>query len=499
MSLRFFLILLIFVPVLASAAPWAKVGDAQLRSAVDWLADRGCLVAPVTSWPVMWADIRLTDGASQACADSQAWRYVSFERAWAQDTATGEVDLAGANQAPLFRGFADQPREKSRVGLVAEAHSKRFAGGLSVSYVPNPFGLEHTTHNQTRFDGSYLAATFGNWVVGAGAISRWWGPGHSNSLLLSSNARPVPGVFLSRLRATPIDFPVLNWLGPVTFTAFAGELESERQVPHAKLLGMRMAFKPTQWLEIGASRSAQWGGNGRTQSWSTLKDVLIGRDNYHHDSLQEPGNQLAGFDFRIGVPLGDTSTLSFYGQATGEDEAKGLGGIPLPSKNVGMFGLGMSGNWFSGRQQLWLEYTDTMVDDLAHDPKPNVLYEHHIYVNGYRYYGRSLGSTWDSDSEVASLGVKQFFNNGVVVGLQVDHVKLNKDAHGGAGTFQKPSPVIAVPSGENFTLTRLVYQQPLLDGRLSVSAAWNDQPLETLNKSYDGITLMASWEYRFAL
>ncbi|HBC34390.1 MAG TPA: capsule assembly Wzi family protein, partial [Marinobacter adhaerens] len=44
--------------------------------------------------------------------------------------------------------------------------------GFSPSAVADPLDGE-----EFRLDGSYVAATAGNWVLGVGAIDRWWGPG----------------------------------------------------------------------------------------------------------------------------------------------------------------------------------------------------------------------------------------------------------------------------------------------------------------------------------
>ncbi len=41
-------------------------------------------------------------------------------------------------------------------------------------------------------DGSYLGVNVGNFMLSAGYIERWWGPGWDGSLILSTNARPIP-------------------------------------------------------------------------------------------------------------------------------------------------------------------------------------------------------------------------------------------------------------------------------------------------------------------
>ena len=63
-----------------------------------------------------------------------------------------------------------------------------------------------------RADGTYVAASLGNWMLSAGYLDRWWGPGWQGSLILSSNARPMLSIAADRNESTPFDLPVLRWL-----------------------------------------------------------------------------------------------------------------------------------------------------------------------------------------------------------------------------------------------------------------------------------------------
>lgn len=471
----------------ALAAPWTPSDDAGLRLSVEWLADRGCIVAPVTSWPIMWADLQLVEEATDDCRLSPAWQHVRSRKV--AQGSSGSLTLAGGNQTPLFRYFSAPPREKAQATLRLETHHTHFSAGLSASYVAEPQGLDRQdVSNRWRADGSYLAGQLGNWSLGVGAIDRWWGPGQSNSLLLSHNARPVPAVFLQRRQSNAFDVPVLRWLGAWHVSAFAGQLESERFVPDAKLIGLRATIKPASWLELGAARAIQWGGEGRPQTASSLWEAFIGRDNIHGDRANEPGNQLAGFDFRVSKPIGLASTWRFYGQLVGEDEAG-----YLPSKNAYLFGTGMSGQWWQGQQQWWVEYVNTLANDLDGRSRPNVLYEHHLYKSGYRYYGRPLGSTWDNDSRVITLGAQQVFSSGRAIEMAVSGVHLNVDGTAKGGSL------IATNRSNKVLIYHLQYRQPLLRGHVLLSVQGADRKLDFIQVSPRQVTVMAEWEYRFGL
>ena len=116
----------------------------------------------------------------------------------------------------------------------------------------------------------------GNWVLGVGAIERWWGPGWNSSLILSNNARPTTSLFFQRSYADPFSLPILKYLGPWSASGFISELDDERHISNAKLLGLTVGFKPTQNVEINLRHTAQWGGDGRPQSLDNFIKLLSG-------------------------------------------------------------------------------------------------------------------------------------------------------------------------------------------------------------------------------
>ena len=99
-----------------------------------------------------------------------------------------------------------------------------------------------------------------------------------------------------------------------------------------------MNFRPIPALEIGFTRTAQWGGEGRPSDLRTFADLLVGNDNVSTTGgitlAEEPGNQLAGVDFHLrhnlfGQPFG------LYGEFIGEDESGGLAIPPDVSSRYG--------------------------------------------------------------------------------------------------------------------------------------------------------------------
>lgn len=474
----------------ATARPWVEPGDMRARHSLQWLVDQGCLQAPMSTWPVMWADISPgldNDAAPALCRESLAWQYLRFER----DYHAGErlqmgLSAGGAGQEVVFRDFAGGPREKGEVNARLEWMSGGLAIGLSGTYVHNP-----RDGDEARYDGSYLAGTLGNWVLGAGAIERWWGPGWHSSTILSSNARPVPGVWINRKQSTPFSWRPARWLGPWHAVAFVGQLEDERVVPNAKLLGARVTFRPWRYLEVGLNRTAQWGGDGRPQSWSSFWDAVTGRDNGQQGPGNDPSNQLGGADLRLGFPVG-SAALGIYVQATGEDEAGGL-----PSKFMNQAGMDLATRWLNAEQRFYLEYTDTTAGSWSSEQRPNVAYEHSTYQSGYRFNGRNIASTWEGDSRVLTLGATHFFRRGSDVSVTLSRAELNRDGTLPGRPASAGTPVLEAVDAQDVAILAASYRLPVLGGRVTLSGYYTDKEIETVARQWSRTTVMAAWEYRF--
>lgn len=228
-----------------------------------------------------------------------------------------------------------------------------------------------------------------HWRVGAGRIARHWGPGWDGSLILGTAARPLPSVSLDVASGPLADSELWWWLGDLELSAFFGELEEERgDYSRPYLMGLRLVLRPLRSLELGLSRTAMWGGEGRDNSLQMFWTSVIGRDNQDGDPSLQPGNGLGGFDARWDVSQW-LPGAALYGQMIGEDEA-----AHLPSKYMFLAGL----DWRDRRGMVFAEWTDSTAK-LA-----GVAYNHHIYTAGYRYKGRPLGHWADGDSNLWTAG-----------------------------------------------------------------------------------------------
>ena len=407
------------------AAPWLAPGDEALRSDVLRLADAGIIHGPVTTWPLSWPDIARDDMAhSGANLDDGTAAALVRVRRFASEAAhwgfAGSGIRAGISHEPsTLRGFGDMPREEGELSVRAGWMGTRFAAHIETTVV-----ADADDGKQWRMDGSYVGVNVGNFMISAGLMERWWGPGWEGSLILSTNARPVPSFTIERNYTDPFKSPWLSWLGPWRASIAVGEAEDHGvDVPGVKFLAARVNFRPKPWFEVGLTRTAQWCGGDRKCDWDTFARLVLGRDN-RGDNLQsddEPGNQMAGYDIRLRSPW-RRLPVAVYAQWIGEDEAGGL-----PSKFLGQFGLE---SWSYGAMGSWRfrgEFADTTCSFTRERPQYGCAYRNGLYPQGYTYRGRVMGHSMDNDSRMYSIAALFIRENGDALALTVRRVELNRD------------------------------------------------------------------------
>jgi hypothetical protein len=420
----------------AKADPWLAPGNEGLRSDIELLADAGILRGPVTTWPMSWPDIaRDTLSASDSDFDPATAAALGRVRRLAAAAAAGSpsgvgMEASAANDPSPFRGFADSPRSKGELHLGTSWLGERFAMSLQGTAV-----VDSDDRQRFRADGSYLGMSVGNFMVSAGFMERWWGPGWDGSLVLSTNARPIPSITLERNYTDRSTWPLFKWIGPWRASIALGETEGhDVAVPNVRLLAARVNFKPRPWLEFGLTRTAQWCGEGRPCDAQTFRHLLLGQDNVEQGGARddEPGNQMAGYDMRMRSPWRAVPVV-FYSQWIGEDEAGGL-----PSKFLGQFGLE---TWFStgfGNVRLRAEYADTACSFSRQNPEFDCAYRNSLYPQGYTFRHRVIGHTMDNDSRMATLAAVINRPNGDTLSVAFRRINLNRDGSADHAISQVP-------------------------------------------------------------
>lgn len=427
---------LIFLVMFASRSVLAQgfflpASDIRLRDDLSLLTDEGVLNLPLNDWPLAREDVAQAVAKIDPHDLQNAALRSALSRVTAATTLTAEAAdwrlrevRATAGQPGLLRSQSTLGRENFELTTTGGATTDRYNITLAATGVQ-----DGSKHQSVRMDGSDISVRWGNWLLSANQMDRWWGPGQDGSLILSTNARPMPSLSIDRLRSLPVDLPVIRRLGPWRFSTFLGIMENRRaDVDHPLFMGMRLSFKPAHIFEFGLSRTAQFCGKGRRCGFGTFGRMLIGQDNIGrrglNDPADEPGNQMAGFDVRLVSPF-NILPLSLYAQMIGEDNSS----TGIPERYLALLG---ADSWFlfdSGSVlRARLEYANTSVKWYNAGVEPDWAYRQSVFFAGYRYRSRNIGHSTDADSETASLRLSWTRHTGERWSMQYRHGRL--DAYG---------------------------------------------------------------------
>lgn len=474
----------------AVSAPWVDVSDVYLRADIQALADAGVITVPVNTYPLMWAGIgadlgkaepsRLTPDLAKAFS-----RVNYYYRNAVENRGNTRIKAAAATDAARFQHFGSDYREQGDLQVSHEYMGDRFAFKVAASA-----HYDAADEEDFRLDDSYMAMIWGNWIFTAGAIEQWWGPGFDSALHRSNNARPLPSVMVSRNNAAGFDTPWLSWLGPWTLTAGISQLEEERAVSKPLLWNFRSSIRPFQQLEIGFSWSTQFCGEGEECTLeSAFKSITGQRDcrEAGEAGCTNYGNQIAGYDIRysdtwFNVPVG------VYYERTCED-AKGSAPWDIVDC-AHLIGADTRFAFDTSQYKLFFEYSDTKVD-CGEDPNVfNCMYEHSTYKSGSRYYGKTYGSTYESDAIVYALGLIGQFEDSKGITSILRYAQLNNDGSSPAHGWAPQTPK------EDLLMLELSYRLPIWQGMMSVGGTVSRSEFDTQESESDA-SLFGTYEYRF--
>ncbi|RLV60807.1 capsule assembly Wzi family protein [Parashewanella curva] len=474
----------------AKAALWIDTSDAYLRADIQQLADAGFIKVPVNTYPLMWSGVAqdLAKVATDQVPENLMPAFLRVQAKYKSSQQRNAKLRAGvSSDKPMFRNFGHALRAKNELGGSYSDSAGSFYYQLSATIADSP-----NDDKNIRFDDSYVATTLGNWVLSAGTISQWWGPSFDTALIKSNNARPMPSLLLTRNNPQAFDLPVLNWLGPWNLTAGFSKYESERFAPDALLWNLRGSIRPFDKLEIGFSWTTQFCGKGQNCSAKIWLKSITGQDDCSNDTAgdgsgcSKEGNQMAGFDIRyndvwFGQPIG------IYGEKGCEDSS---GNLPWQIADCGyIYGFDTRVHVQDIPVKLFTEYTTTKVA-CGSDPHVfNCFYEHSTYLNGSRYYKRSLGSTYDSDARAFSLGgMAQFGDKRMTT--RVRYVKLNDD---GKSPGIKWTPNIPKQDVWQFETN---YEMPMFEGLMNFGGTFSHIKKPDAD-SDSKLRFFANYEYSF--
>lgn len=405
-------------------AGWFAPGDTKLRLDLQLLNDAQVIRMPIQQWPLPRAAVSYALANAKEHGAENAAVAAALERVRARMTRRDGIRVGVAvsgGQAARVRDFDTLAREDGEIAASVDFSRGRVAAGLVATAVLDP-----EDDQEFRGDGSHLTLHLGNWLLSANTLERWWGPGHEGSLILSSNARPMPTFTIERAEARPFESRWLDWLGPWRFNFAISQMERDRaDIDSPLFMAWRVSVMPFRKIELGFSRTAQFCGDGLECNLDVFGNLLAGNDNVGIDATEanEPGNQMAGFDIRWNSPIG-TLPYAVYSQYIGEDESS-----YLPAKYLSQLGIEA---WKplgdGGIVHAHLEYANTTCSaHTSRGPYYQCAYiQGRFGVDGYRYRGRVIGHGMEADADSYALGVVYTAARGDIWTATARTAKLNR-------------------------------------------------------------------------
>ena len=394
--LGLFVGLLVFCDA-ASAGIWPEMGDAQTRSDMEMAIAAGLLDNIATQGPQPWTGMlgKLQDQSDVASQSD----IVRGAKARLLATGTADLDLHRphlatridvASDTAVVRGYDGLGRSQAEAQVTYEYLATDTALHLSVGARKSSASDRQTL----MLDGSYIAGRFGGIVVYTGFVPHWWGPGWISGMNLSTNARPMPQIGVTRVHSTPSDWLLFSWLGPWQFDGFVGLLDGPRLARNTAYIAMHFAFSPLPGFEVGLARTTEMCGSGHPCQPLT-EYFTFSNDNQHINQV----NEEASIELRYTNVL-FAHPFALYAQFMNEDSN--------PIIHSGTSRLYGGTVWFpvdrfTGR--LTLEYANSIpTTDIFTGPAIHgFAYNNGGYPDGMRYRGQTLGFSLDSDSVLYSV------------------------------------------------------------------------------------------------
>lgn len=467
-----------------AAAPWVDASDIYLRADINALADAGVITVPVNTFPLMWSgiggDLAKVEPELLSPALVQAFARVNFYYQNAlENRGNARVKLAVATDPARFQHYGSDYREQGEAKASFEHLGPRVAYKATFTQTVDPQDDENF-----RLDESYFAFILGNWIATLGSVEQWWGPGIDSALHRSNNARPMQSLTLSRNNAAAFTTPWLEWLGPWTFKTGLSLTEADRAVPKTAEWDMRFSAKPLKQLEIGLAWSTLFCGEGQECDVGTWWDAIDGdavcvdgSKDCAPSQRRDAGHRTQSLDLRYAdtwqdIPVG----LYLERSCENGSDCGSLWGIDTHFGTVGQ------------QFTLFMEYADTYVS--CDTGRGNCFYEDPVYQSGARYYGRALGSTYDSDAQVWVLGLVGQFSDSRGFTSLLRYAQLNKDGSNVASPWTPQQPK------EDLLMLELSYRMPVWKGMWSVGGSVGRSAFE-LEDNETNATFFSSYEYRF--
>jgi hypothetical protein len=331
---------------------------------------------------------------------------------------------------------------------------------------PIPPDTPTPAFDEGRFLDTYIGLNLSNWQLSYGNQSLWWGPSQGGPMMFSDNAQPMRMFRVNRV--VPFNFPLL---GPMRIEGFIGNYSGYQFIftptnggqlvgqygvslhPEPIDHGERISFQPTSNLEIGISRTTDYGGPGYPLTLHTFLRSVFSTGNTYAGNPLKPGARRSGLDFSYRIP-GLRNGMTFYAEGLAEhneispligpDVAAWLAGIYIPRLPL------------LPKLDLRLEggYTDPPYS--ATDVAYGAFYWDATWITGFQNAGHLMGSWMGRQGQGAQAWTTYWFTPRNKLQFGFRHQKVSEEFIPDGGSLADANVRAEFSPRPNFSLAALV-------------------------------------------
>jgi len=449
------------------AGPWLLPGDLSVKSDIDLLADAGYIKAPVMTWPIAWVNI----GPSLLSPDNQHKIQtapedvqLAYQRILTLYNANTQLNVpqytttvSGSTNLNPFPTFQTQPRADFEPEASAAYQTADLAADLDMSYY-NSANQDAT--NPVHFDNSYAYAFPGNWAVGVDKMDRWWGPGYSDSMILSQNAAPLPTITVQRMEADPFETKWLSWIGPWTLTS---SLSEDGPAYYSYPTGVddilywftNISFRPLESLQFDVSRNVLFSGSQRPMNGQMFLNLITVQNSWNTSTGNNaPGSETWEIGTKWSLAPVFNIPMSLYQQTIFNNDIASASSLYVPDYTTLLLGTNFWLHSVLGTFTTYGEFEYSVQkkwwfwgSPAASFPGTNIVPNIYGGQYPYTYYNNLFGSPLGSEAQGYTLGEILNETNGNSDTATLRFLRLNMYNWGVAGTpgypFQKQDVIWA--------------------------------------------------------
>ena len=357
----FYALSFIFSISTAFAGPWLLPGNLSIKSDIDLLSDAGLIKAPVMTWPIAWVNIgpQLLTPETKAKVSQEPeivqeayQRIVTLYQHSYQPYQSQQAAYASAsNRLNPFRTFQYEPYSKFASGISTAYQMKHFAESANISYYSAP---NQSYSNYVHIDNSYAYLLLGNWAIGFDQFNRWWGPGYSDSMVLSQNAEPFPAIGVQRMHAEAFQTKWLHWIGPWSVSSVFSENEPSDSPNNELFWFTNVSVRPLQSFQFDISRNVLFAGKQRPLNSQMFLNLITLRDSWSGVN-DAPGSEEWDIGSKWSLMPSFKIPLEFYQHTLFSDEG-GNGIRFVPNCTTFLLGSSLNTSLELGTLRTYFEY-----------------------------------------------------------------------------------------------------------------------------------------------